>query len=221
MLPENRLEDYLNTMAGRYPLLTAIREEVTKAYRALEECYRKGGKLLVAGNGGSACDAEHIVAELMKGFLSRRELNAEEEERLVQIHREKGKVLAEKLQYALPALALTSNFALNTAFANDVDGRLCFAQQVYAYGEPGDVFLGITTSGNSENVLYAAVAAKAKGMNIIGFTGKDGGEMGRLSDFMVRIPCVETWAVQEAQIPVYHCWCRMLEESCFGCNIGG
>lgn len=218
MLPEIRMNGYLDNMVQQYPLLAVIRKEVAAAYRALEDCYQKGGKLLTAGNGGSACDAEHIVAELMKGFQLKRELEKEEKERLVQIHGMRGIILAEKLQYALPALALNSHMALNTAFSNDVDAKLCFAQQVYAYGEPGDIFLGITTSGNSENVLYAAVAAKAKGMGVIGFTGKDGGEMKKFSDIMVKVPCLETWAVQETQMPVYHCWCRMLEENFFGCE---
>ena len=195
----------------RYPVLEKNREDILKAYEVLETCYRTGGKLLVAGNGGSCADAEHIVGELMKGFVKRRPVTEEMKEALEKADPVRGKELSEKLQGGLPAIALVDHAALSTAFANDVDGMLSYAQQVNGYGKPGDVFLGISTSGNAENVMYAAVTAKAKGMKVVGLTGKDGGKLAGIADAAVIVPEMETYKIQELHLPVYHALCLMLE----------
>lgn len=202
----------LDELIKRYPVLESVRADIEKTYEILERCYENGGKLLIAGNGGSAADAEHIVGELMKGFVKRRPVPAEMEKALVETDPERGKVLARKLQGGLPAIALTNHAALSSAFANDVDGVLSYAQQVNGYGKAGDVFLGISTSGNAENVLYAAVTAKARGMKVIGLTGKDGGKLGKFADAAVIVPEKETYKIQELHLPVYHALCLMLEE---------
>lgn len=188
---------------------------MTEAYKAMEECFRRGGKLLVAGNGGSASDSQHIVAELMKGFEKRRALPDERKHALIKVDPIRGRRMGELLQGALCAISLSANTALNTAFANDVDPILCYAQQVNGYGRKGDILLAISTSGNSENILYASVAARSAGMCVIGFTGENGGKLAAFSDILIRMPETKTSHVQELQLPVYHCWCRMLEEAFF------
>ena len=178
----------------------------------METCYENGGKLLIAGNGGSAADSDHIVGELMKGFVKRRPVSAEFAEALKQADPERGEELAKKLQGGLPAIALTNHTALSSAFANDVDGMLSYAQQVNGYGKAGDVFLGISTSGNSENVMYAAVTAKAKGLKVVGLTGKTGGKLAKLADVAIIVPEQETYKIQELHLPIYHVLCLMLED---------
>ena len=168
---DNRLMRHIDLLVERYASLESARNDIVAAYLLLEESYENGGKLLVAGNGGSAADAEHIVGELMKGFKLPRKPEADFAEKLVEENQELGSVLAENLQGALPAIALDGHPALSTAYMNDCEPLLCFAQQVNGYGKSGDVFLGISTSGNSKNVLYAATTAHAKGMKVIGLTG--------------------------------------------------
>ena len=202
----------LNELIMRYPVLGIVRDDVNKAYSILEACYENGGKLLIAGNGGSAADAEHIVGELMKGFVKRRPLPKELKRALIDTDPIRGSELSEKLQQGLPAIALTNHAALSSAFANDVDGMLSYAQQVNGYGKEGDVFLGISTSGNSENVMYAAVTAKAKGMKVIGLTGRDGGKLAKLADVAIVVPEQETYKIQELHLPIYHALCLMLED---------
>ena len=201
----------LDELIKRYPILERVREDIDVVYGILERCYENGGKLLIAGNGGSAADAEHIVGELMKGFVKRRPVTEEMKEALEKADPVRGKELSEKLQGGLPAIALVDHAALSTAFANDVDGMLSYAQQVNGYGKPGDVFLGISTSGNAENVMYAAVTAKAKGMKVLGLTGKDGGKLAGIADAAVIVPEMETYKIQELHLPVYHALCLMLE----------
>ncbi|MBC8597986.1 SIS domain-containing protein [Lachnospiraceae bacterium BX10] len=201
----------LDELIKRYPILERVREDIDVVYGILERCYENGGKLLIAGNGGSAADAEHIVGELMKGFVKRRPVTEEMKEALEKADPVRGKELSEKLQGGLPAIALVDHAALSTAFANDVDGMLSYAQQVNGYGKPGDVFLGISTSGNAENVMYAAVTAKAKGMKVVGLTGKDGGKLAGIADAAVIVPEMETYKIQELHLPVYHALCLMLE----------
>lgn len=160
---ENRLMKHIELLVERYPSLKLAKEDIIASYLLMEECYENGGKLLVAGNGGSAADAEHIVGELMKGFKLPRKPETDFAEKLVAENRELGSILAENLQGALPAIALDGHPALSTAYMNDCEPLLCFAQQVNGYGKSGDVFLGISTSGNSKNVLFAATTAHAKG----------------------------------------------------------
>ena len=202
----------LERLMKRYPQLVGCREAITETYQVLEESFRNGGKLLICGNGGSAADSDHIVGELMKGFVKRRPVSAELAEALKQTDPERGEELAKKLQGGLPAIALTNHAALSSAFANDVDGMLSYAQQVNGYGKAGDVFLGISTSGNSENVMYAAVTAKAKGLKVVGLTGKTGGKLAKLADVAIIVPEQETYKIQELHLPIYHALCLMLED---------
>ena len=199
--------DHLTHLIERYPALAQMRGAIEQAYRILEECYENGSKLLVCGNGGSAADSDHIVGELMKGFYKQRMLPTEERKRFG----EQG----EKLQGALPAIALTQHGALSTAFLNDVDPAMVFAQQVYGYGQGGDIFLGLSTSGNSANVVLAAKVAAAKGMKVITMTGRNGGKLKELSDVCMIVPAQVTADIQEYHLPVYHTLCAMLEEHFF------
>ncbi len=205
----------LDELMERYPKLEAVRQPILDAYEMIKTCYKQGGKVMVAGNGGSCADAEHIVGELMKGFVKRRPLSRELQEKLCAADEKRGSLLASCLQAGLPAIALNNHAGLNTAFSNDVDADMIYAQQVCGYGFAGDVFLGISTSGNSKNVDYAVTVAKAKGMKVIGLTGKDGGRLGRRADVAVIVPEVETYKIQELHLPVYHAICLLLEEYFF------
>ena len=206
----------LEELIRRYPILEAQKDYIQKAYEVLEETFLAGGKLLVAGNGGSAADAEHIVGESMKGFVKPRKLDESFERKLIQIDNSMGRDIADKLQGALPAIALVDHVALSTAYLNDVDPLLGFAQQTNGFGNSGDVLLAISTSGNSKNILYACVVAKAKGIKIIGLSGGNGGELKKISDVCVTVPEKETFKIQELHLPIYHALCLMLEERFFG-----
>ena len=206
---------HLELLTERYPQLEAAKQDILTAYKILEQSYSSGGKLLAAGNGGSAADAEHIAGELMKGFRKQRKPDAVQRERLLAVSEEHGSVLAEMLQGALPVIALDGHPALTTAYINDCEPLLCFAQQVNGYGRENDVFLGISTSGNSKNVLYAAVTAKAKSMKVIGLTGAKRNKLEALADVCIKVPAAETYMIQELHLPVYHCLCAMLEERFF------
>ena len=212
---DNRLMRHIDLLVERYPSLESAKNDIVAAYLLLEESYENGGKLLVAGNGGSAADAEHIVGELMKGFKLSRKPETDFAERLVAENQELGSVLAENLQGALPAIALDGHPALSTAYMNDCEPLLCFAQQVNGYGKSGDVFLGISTSGNSKNVLYAATTAHAKGMKVIGLTGAKDSKLKDISDVCIKAPQTETYMIQELHLPIYHCLCLMLENRFF------
>lgn len=214
MMAETLLR-HLDTLVARYPLLLECRDSIEIAYHIMEEAYTNGRKLLVAGNGGSASDSEHIVGELMKEFKMKRKVYAHQAERLKSIDQELGSVLAENLQGALPAICLTGHSSLTTAFMNDSSPELIFAQQVNGYGRAGDIFWGISTSGNSSNVCYAAVTAKAKGLKVISLTGKKESRLSAMSDCSIRVPEIETYKIQELHLPVYHCICMMLEEHFF------
>ena len=213
---ETRLYQYIDLLILRYPQLIFAKDCIVEAYQILEESYTNDGKLLVAGNGGSAADAEHIVGELMKGFVNPRKLEAEYSDALITVNKELGRVLSENLQGALPAIALDGHLALTTAYLNDCEPLLCFAQQVNGYGRKSDVFLGISTSGNSRNILYAATVAKAKGMKVIGLTGEKDSKLSEISDTCIQVPETETYKIQELHLPVYHCLCLMLEDTFFG-----
>ncbi len=207
----------VDDLITRYPALEVCRESIQQAFLILKDSYSNGGKLLVAGNGGSCADSEHIVGELMKGFKSNRELSDDFKKALIDIDPIKGEELSKKLQGALPAIALDGHQGLNTAFTNDVEGGglLTYAQQVMGYGKNNDVFLGISTSGNAKNVIYAAITAKAKGMKVIALVGKDGGALAKIADVVIIAPSDETFMIQEYHLPIYHCLCLMLEEEFF------
>lgn len=209
---------HIEVLVNRYPVLNSVKDEIVEAYFLLVESYKNEGKLLIAGNGGSVADAEHIVGELMKGFKLPRKLNENFTDKLISENEELGTVLAESLQGALPAIALDGHPALSTAYMNDCEPLLCFAQQVNGYGKAGDVFLGISTSGNSKNILYAATTAHAKGMKVIGLTGAKDSKLTQMSDVCIKVPQTETYMIQELHLPVYHCLCLMLEDEFFGEN---
>lgn len=207
---------HLNLLTERLPILESVKGKIAESFEILRACYASGGKVLIGGNGGSCADAEHIVGELMKGFKLRRPLDAAMVSALTAVDADLGAALAKQLQGGLPAVALSSHPALNTAFLNDVNGEMMYAQQLNALGKPGDVFLGISTSGNAKNVCYAAITAKAKGMKVLALTGKTGGKLDALADVNMIMPSQETYQIQELHLPVYHCLCLMLEECFFG-----
>ena len=212
---EENIIKILDNLISRYPELDTAYDNIWNTYKILEEAYSSGRKLLVAGNGGSAADSEHIVGELMKGFVKPRKLEKEACDKLKSIDEKLGTVLADNLQGALPSIAVTGHVGLSTAYLNDCNPLLSFAQQVNGFGREGDVFLGISTSGNSENILYALVTAKAKGMKTIGLSGRDGGKMKAFCDEIIIAPEKETFKIQELHLPVYHALCLMLEERFF------
>jgi D-sedoheptulose 7-phosphate isomerase len=205
----------LDNMIKRYPILSSSRAEIHQAFNLLRDTYNRKGKLLICGNGGSAADAEHIVGELMKSFSKVRKLGEKVKNDLVTVSTETGAYLADHLQPGLPAIALTCHSALITAFSNDVDADLIFAQQVLGYGNPGDMLLGISTSGNAKNVLYAMVTAKALGIQTIGLSGKTGGQFNTVCDVVIHVNASSTPEIQELHLPVYHALCQMLEEYFF------
>ncbi|MDO4305299.1 MAG: SIS domain-containing protein [Eubacteriales bacterium] len=212
---EQKLQKHLESLLDRYPALRCIKQEIIDAYFILEECFSCGGKLLIAGNGGSAADAEHIAGELMKRFRKPRPVSAEFAQKLKSLDPVRGTNLAHNLEQSLMAIPLVAHEALTTAYINDVDGLGVFAQQLYGFGRAGDVFLGISTSGNSQNIMSATIVARALGIKVIGLTGAAGGELAAVSDVAVKVPEVETYKVQELHLPVYHCWCLMLEDYFF------
>ena len=212
---EPRLEKHVDLLMERYPILESARKEIVDAYLIMEECYEHDGKLLIAGNGGSAADSEHIAGELMKRFKNRRPVKPEMAKKLKEIDPLRGEELSRNLERGLMAIPLVAHEALSTAYINDVDGLGVFAQQLFGFGRPGDVFLGISTSGNSRNIMSATVVARALGIKIIGLTGAEGGELATVADVAVKVPEAETYMIQELHLPVYHCWCLMLEEKFF------
>ena len=213
---DSKLMKHMDLLLERYPSLIACKNDIIMAYDMLENTYSNERKLLVCGNGGSASDSEHIVGELMKEFKLKRKVFAQQAEAMKAIDPELGATLAQHLQGALPAITLTAHSSLTTAFMNDSEPVLVFAQQVNGYGKEGDSFLGISTSGNSMNVIYAAVTAKARGLKVIGLTGQKESKLSKLADVCIRVPETETYKIQELHLPVYHCLCLMLEDHFFG-----
>jgi len=207
---------HLEKLVERYNELSPLKQEIQKAASTIIQSYENGGKLLACGNGGSSADSDHIVGELMKSFEGKRPLNAEVKENLEKVGGTRGTYLAEKLQQGLPAISLTTHTALITAVANDIHADVIFAQQVTGYGVEGDVLMGMSTSGNSQNVIDAILVAKAKGMVTIGFTGESGGKMKELCDILINVPETRTAFVQELHLPVYHILCLMIEQYFFG-----
>ena len=195
----------LNEFFDRYPQLMRCKSDIIHARDAIIKCYTDGGKLLLCGNGGSAADCDHIVGELMKGFLLKRSTS---DERL-------PKHLSERLQGALPAISLPSQSAALTAFINDVDPTMVYAQLLYGYAKPTDLFMGISTSGNSVNVVNAATVARAIGIKTVALTGDRSGSLSEVCDITIRVPETETYKVQELHLPIYHYLCASVEAHFF------
>ncbi len=207
--------NHLEELTSRYPALASLRPAIESAIHALQACYSSGGKLLVCGNGGSAADSDHIVGELMKGYLKRRPVPPDAAARLRSADPALGPALAENLQGALPAINLTAGAALLSAFGNDVEPELGYAQAAWGHGRKGDVLLGIRTSGNAANVRSALVVGRAVGMTTIGLTGRTGGSMAGLCDILLAVPADRTFEIQELHLPIYHCLCAAVEELFF------
>lgn len=213
---EKRLIKHIDTLITRYPQLEVCKKDIAAAYEIMEQAYEKDHKLLIAGNGGSAADSEHIAGELMKRFKISRPVPVEFADKLKSIDPIRGENLAKNLERSLMAIPLCSHEALITAYINDSDGLGIFAQQLYGFGRPGDVFLGISTSGSSKTVISAAVVARALSIKVIGLTGANGGELASIADVAIKVPETETYKIQELHLPVYHCLCLMLEDKFFG-----
>ncbi len=204
----------LEDLVLRCPAITLCMGDIRRAADILIEAFSRGGTLYTVGNGGSSADADHIVGELAKGFLKKRPLPPEQKAKLV-LFGEPGRALADGLQAGLPAVSLHSQSALLTAFLNDADPGLVYAQALYALAKPGDVLLALSTSGNSENVVNAALLAKAAGVRVIALTGSRPSKLGDLADAAVRVGAEETYLVQELHLPVYHWLCAAVEEHFF------
>ncbi|SFJ51287.1 D-sedoheptulose 7-phosphate isomerase [Halobacillus dabanensis] len=209
------MEQEMERLLRKYPDLEVCRNDIEQAAHFLIKGYKSGKKTLLCGNGGSASDCDHIVGELMKGFTLKRPVDSLFEKELKEAFPENGEFLAQNLQQGLPAISLASHSALSTAFINDVTPEMVFAQQVYGYGEAGDMVIGISTSGNSANVVNALKVSKAMGLRTIGLTGESGGEMKEICDVTIRVPWTETLDVQERHLPIYHSLCIILEKEFF------
>ncbi len=208
----------IQVLTDRYPELSVCADDIVAAYEKMLAVYQAGGKMLFCGNGGSAADAEHIVGELMKGFMLKRPPTDAQKEAFRAAFPEDADYMTANLQRGIPAISLVSQSAVQTAFNNDVDSAMVFAQQVFGYGRPGDLCMGITTSGNSRNVVYAIKAAKAMGLVTIGLTGAKESQLSDICDVTIRVPKTETYQVQELHLPVYHWICAALEEAIFAAD---
>ena len=200
----------------RFPELKVSEESIWEAFYLLKGLFSNNGTLFTCGNGGSAADAEHMVGELMKGFLLPRRVPADIQLNLTKEYGDAGGFLAENLQDGLPAISLNGHPSLATAYGNDVDFEMIFAQQLYVLGRGGDVLIGFSTSGNSQNVLNAFKVARVLGIKTIAFTGGSGGASASLVDCCINVPEEETYKIQELHLPVYHALCAMLEEEFYG-----
>ena len=208
-------EDILNDLINRYPALENCKYDIREACKAVINCYSNHGKLLLCGNGGSCADADHIVGELMKSFERKRPIDKKLEDSLKSVSEERGAFIADRLQIALPAISLNAHSALYSAISNDIDANLVFAQQIAGYGQKNDVLIAISTSGNSQNIVDAAITAKAKGLTVIGLTGQNGGRMKQYCDIAICVPSLSTPEVQEYHQPIYHTICRIAENRFF------
>ena len=211
---KERTQNFVNAFFERHPDLVCIRDNILQAGMLWTEVLGRGGKILLCGNGGSCADCDHIAGELLKGFLLKRPVSEEFQEKLA-AYGDFGVEIGGKLQHGLPAISLCTHSAPISAFANDVDGDLVFAQQVFAYGNPGDILVGISTSGNSKNVTAAMMVANAKCLHTMALAGRDGGKIGQLAEVAVIAPEKETYLIQEYHLAIYHLLCAMVEYELF------
>ena len=207
-------ERHIKELVTRFPQLADAAESIDQVYVTLKTCFVNDKILFCAGNGGSAADSEHIVGELMKGFRLRRPIDTESSGRIVRTSGDR--TLADRLQMGLRCISLLSHPALNSAFMNDVDPDLIFAQQLFVLGRPGDAVIGISTSGNAVNICNLFKVARSKQISAILLTGSGCGKAERYADQVIHVPEKETYKVQELHLPVYHCLCSMLEENFYG-----
>ena len=205
----------LEILIERYPVLAVCKDDVKKAIDVMAAAYENGAKVLLCGNGGSCADCDHIVGELMKGFLKKRPMSEDKKAEMMNACADLDEDLLSKLQCGLPAVSLPSITALGSAFNNDVDPELTYAQAAFALGKRGDVFVGLSTSGNAKNVFAAAKVAKSMGMTVISFTGMGGGKLATVADVAIKVPETETYKIQELHLPVYHTICADVEEYFF------
>ncbi len=205
-----------NELLQRYPALAVCSEDIDTAVALMKKTYLSGGTIYVCGNGGSCSDSEHIVGELMKGFMLLRPIPKEDREKLSSLFPNDGDRMADNLQRGIPAVALTAQSAILTAFNNDVDSDMCYAQLLYGYGREQDLLIGLSTSGNSKNVVNAIKIAKLKGMSTLSLTGRKESKLSALCDCTIRVPEDETFKIQEYHLPVYHYLCGKLEADLFG-----
>ncbi len=205
----------IELLVQRYPVLSELEDQITQTVQLLIKTYRNGGKVLVCGNGGSAADSAHIVGELMKSFVLKRKINRSLQEKFMSVFPEDADYYINNLQEAIPSISLVNEVSLMTAYGNDNVSDLVYAQQVLGYGQPGDVLIAISTSGNSGNVLHATKVAKVLGMNVVSMTGKSGGKVKEYSDILLNVPSDITYQIQELHLPVYHAICLALEQELF------
>lgn len=205
----------IDGLFASYPQLKRCENEIERAVDVLVSVFRSGKTLLLCGNGGSAADCEHISGELCKGFKSRRALDETKKKEMKRACPAVSDALLEKLQVGLPAIPLPSLTSLSTASANDIGADLTFAQAVCAFAGQGGALMAISTSGNAENVVNAALTAKAFGMDVIALTGSGGGKLAGIADVAIRVPEEETYRVQELHLPVYHAICAEIERRIF------
>lgn len=208
--------NHIENLIRRYSILSPCKEAIISACSVIQECFESGGKMLTAGNGGSAADSSHISGELLKSFVLPRAIKEDFAASLKAAGGKDGEYLAKALQRGLPCIPLACNSAVMTATMNDNAADTVFAQQVLSLGKKGDVFFGISTSGSSRNVVLAAITAKAMGMKVVSLTGRDGGALKAFSDAAVIVPETETYKIQELHLPVYHAICLTIEENFFG-----
>lgn len=209
-------KEELELLVKRYPILTEIEEQVVATIDLLIECYTKGNKVVICGNGGSASDSLHIVGELMKDFAIKRPLSVALQEEISSQFPEYAEYYIQNLQSPLEALSLVNETALDTAYANDIAGELAVAQQVLGYVKAGDVLLAISTSGNSSNILHAARIAKILNAKVVALTGKSEGALDEIADITVKVPSTITYQIQELHLPIYHTICLALEQEFWG-----
>ena len=212
---KEQVQKEFDILLANYPQLSECAGDIWAAYELMEKACRTGGLIMTCGNGGSAADAEHIVGELMKGFKLKRPVTGEQKDALLSAFPDDGAYLAGNLQRGIPAISLVSQTAISSAFINDVAPDMVFAQQVFAYGNAGDALIGMTTSGNSQNVVNVCKVARTFGIGTIGMTGENGGKLLELCDVTIRVPACETFRVQEYHLPIYHTLCAMLEMEFF------
>lgn len=209
------VKEILGNLLADIPVLCVCKDALEKAYEVLRLCYLNNGKVMICGNGGSAADSEHIVGELMKGFILKRKICDVDRKKIMSLFPDEGKYLSDNLQGALPAISLVSQISISTAFINDVAADMVYAQQVYGYAKTGDVLIGISTSGNADNVLNSIKVAKSLGVICIGMTGVGGGALKKYCDVTINVPSNLTYKIQEYHQSIYHALCAMIEAEFF------